>query len=123
MTARKANWQGMNWIRQEKRLAIYARDGFACVYCGHAAEDDGEGLSLDHVLAHELGGGNDASNLVTACAFCNSSKADRTMRGWLAALRDRGVNTDGLAARIRRQTAKKLDRAEGKRLLAMRSAR
>lgn len=33
-STRKADWQGMNWIRQDKRLAIYLRDGLACVWCG-----------------------------------------------------------------------------------------
>lgn len=119
MNTRKANWQGMNWIRQDKRLAIYHRDGFACVYCGEGS-DDGKGLSLDHVLAHELGGSNDEDNLVTSCPGCNSAKAHRTLRSWLQYLRDQGVDTNGLAARIRRQTSKKLNREEGKRLLTMR---
>lgn len=121
MGERKANWQGMNWIRQEKRMAIYHRDGFACVYCKTGSED-GSGLSLDHVLAHELGGSNHETNLVTACGPCNSAKAHRTLRAWLRYMRDRGVNTVGIAHRIRRQTALKLDKAEGKRLLAMRTA-
>lgn len=36
----KKRTQGMNWIRKDKRLAIYMRDGMACVYCG---------LTLDHL--------------------------------------------------------------------------
>lgn len=118
---RKTNWQGMNWIRQDKRLAIYHRDGFTCVYCGDSAEDADTTLSLDHVLAHELGGSNEESNLVTACTTCNSAKAHRTLRAWLQYLRDRGIDTAGLAAKIRRQVSKLLDRKEGKRLLALRS--
>lgn len=39
MTSRNANWQGMNWIRQEKRYAIYLRDGLACVWCKATIED------------------------------------------------------------------------------------
>jgi 5-methylcytosine-specific restriction endonuclease McrA len=121
MSARKDNWQGMNWIRQDKRMAIYHRDGFACTYC-RAGSEDGSGLALDHVLAHELGGSNHETNLVTACVPCNSAKAHRTLRAWLQYLRDRGVATEGMAKRIRKQTARKLDRAEGKRLLALRRA-
>lgn len=123
MNKRKAAWQGMNWIRQAKRLAIYHRDGFACVYCATGSEY-GTGLSLDHVLAYELGGTNDATNLVTACGNCNSAKASRTIRGWLIYLREsRKVSTAGLACRIRRQTAKKLDLGEGQRLLAIRASK
>ena len=48
-TARgRGDWQGMNWIRQDKRLAIYLRDGLACAYCGHSVES-GASLSLDHL--------------------------------------------------------------------------
>lgn len=121
MSDRKSNWQGMNWIRQDKRLSIYSRDGFCCVYCG-ATSEDGNSLSLDHVLAHELGGTNHETNLVTCCGTCNSAKAHRTLRCWLSYLREKGINTAGLANRIRRQTAKKLNRDEGKRLLALRRA-
>lgn len=111
--------QGSKWCRPSTRLAIYHRDGFCCAYCGATAEE-GAQLTLDHVLACELGGTNDASNLVTACLSCNSGKRDLTMRAWLAVLRDRGIDTSTMAARIRRQTARALDRAEGRRLEALR---
>lgn len=110
-----SNANGSKWIRPEKRLAIYSRDGFCCVYC--AAEDK---LSLDHLQPRELGGNHDASNLVTCCVSCNSARQDSSMREWLKALRDQGVNTDGLAGKIRRLAVKTLNMAEGKRLLAAR---
>lgn len=66
------------WIRVEKRLALYVRDGFACVYCGrdlrNAAPAD---VTLDHLLPRCSGGSNDATNLVTACRACNSSRQDK----------------------------------------------
>ena len=66
------------WIRVEKRLALYIRDGFGCVYCGRdlrgAVPSD---VTLDHLLPRSVGGTNDASNLVTACRRCNSSRQDR----------------------------------------------
>ena len=31
---------GSKWIRPEKRMAIYLRDGLACVYCGEGVEHD-----------------------------------------------------------------------------------
>jgi len=108
-------WQGAKWCRRSTRLAIYHRDGFACVYC--AAEAD---LSLDHLLPEELGGTHAATNLVTACFPCNSAKKDRTLRKWLRYLREaRGVDTTKLARKIRRLTKKPLDRAEGRRLSAL----
>lgn len=77
MTARAdGNWQGMNWIRQEKRLAIYLRDGCACAWCG-AKVEDGTQLTLDHLVPHCKGGSNDETNLVTACKHCNDSRGAR----------------------------------------------
>jgi len=74
---------GMNWIRQAKRLAIYMRDSFACVYCGTGIEDDGIRLSLDHVRHW---GGNAASNLVTSCMDCNSRKSCWSLKSFLRKL-------------------------------------
>ncbi len=71
-------WQGMNWIRQDKRLAIYLRDRFACVYCGVSLRGAAPGtLTLDHLTPRCQGGTNAAENLVTACRPCNSSRQDR----------------------------------------------
>lgn len=77
-TARgRGEWQGMNWIRQEKRLAIYLRDGLACVWCGDSVEN-GARLTLDHVIAHSKNGTNSETNLVTACIRCNTSRGNRS---------------------------------------------
>lgn len=114
--ARKVG-QGSKWIRRSSRFAIYHRDGFACVYCAARAVD-GVVLTLDHVTPCELGGTNAATNLVTACLSCNSAKRALALRDWLDTIRDRGVDTNGMAARIRRLTARKLDRNEGRRLAA-----
>lgn len=113
--------QGSKWIQPSTRLAIYARDGFCCAYCGARAED-GVKLTLDHLLACELGGTNKPENLVTACLSCNSAKCDRTMADWFAKLGDKGVDTDAIGDRLRTLSAKPLDRAEGRRLLAARKA-
>jgi 5-methylcytosine-specific restriction endonuclease McrA len=65
------------WIRVEKRLAIYLRDSFRCVYCCkdlHGAEPTD--VTLDHVKAKADGGTNHQSNLITACRACNCSRQD-----------------------------------------------
>ena len=81
------NTHGMNWIRQERRLAIYIRDGFTCVYCTRDLRDVAPGeLTLDHLMPRERGGGNESTNLVTACRACNSSKHDRTLEEYIASL-------------------------------------
>ena len=77
----KADWKGMNWIRQEKRLAIYIRDGLCCCYCGKGVED-GVRLSLDHVMPDVNGGDNSASNLTTACLDCNTRRGNMTLEDW-----------------------------------------
>jgi hypothetical protein len=86
MTAanRRENWNGMNWIRQEKRLAIYLRDGMACAYCGDAVET-GAALQLDHIIPVEKGGSNEAENLVTCCDRCNLAKAERNVAEFIEA--------------------------------------
>jgi 5-methylcytosine-specific restriction endonuclease McrA len=112
--------QGSKWIRPEKRAAIYLRDGFTCAYCGASVVEDGAVLTLDHLTACELGGSNEPGTLVTACLSCNSAKRALTLRAWLGTLRDRGISTDGLAARIRRLTRRELDIAAGRALVAAR---
>lgn len=73
-----ASKHGMNWIRKDKRLAIYMRDGMQCPLCGRGVED-GIVLTLDHITPWSQGGGNEATNLVTCCRRCNSRRQDRGM--------------------------------------------
>ena len=100
MTKRQMNWQGSNWIRKEKRHAIYRRDDLACVYCEATAEDDV--LTLDHLVPVELGGTNETKNLVTCCRKCNGAKGSKSVREFLSYLRGIGVDTKLIAARIQR---------------------
>lgn len=97
------NWQGMNWIRQEKRLAIYLRDGCACAYCG-ASVEDGATLSLDHVKPHSKGGSNHESNLVTCCKGCNDSRGARSLAKFcdvVAAYLNHGVKPELILAHVK----------------------
>lgn len=77
------DWQGMNWIRQEKRLAIYCRDGLACAWCGDSVEN-GTKLTLDHLTPHSKGGSNHETNLVTCCHRCNCSRGNRSVKAFAA---------------------------------------
>ncbi len=66
------------WIRTEKRLAIYIRDSFRCAYCGtDLRNEDPSYITLDHLLPRSAGGNNEANNLMTVCRPCNSSRQDR----------------------------------------------
>ena len=65
------------WIRTDKRLAIYLRDGFRCLYCLrdlHGAE--ASDITLDHLTCQADGGGNGEDNLVTCCRSCNCTRQD-----------------------------------------------
>ena len=101
MTERLENWNGMNWIRQEKRLAIYARDGFACVYCGKTAED-GTKLSLDHIIPASHGGNNEANNLITACVNCNCKRGDTDIFTFVSQLPSPATELDFIFAMLQR---------------------
>jgi len=66
------------WITPTKRLAMYLRDGFVCGYCGtDLRREPRANVGLDHLLPRKRAGGNEASNLITSCGHCNSSKGTR----------------------------------------------
>jgi len=55
---------------------LLRRDRMTCAYCGqHFSERD---LQCEHILPESRGGAWSWMNLVTACAWCNGRKADRT---------------------------------------------
>lgn len=78
---------GMNWIRPEKRLAIYIRESLACLWCGRGVED-GVRLTLDHYTTNHDGGDNSHTNLFTACAKCNSTRKNLTVEAYAEVVAD-----------------------------------
>lgn len=76
---------GYDWIWRPTRLAIYARDGNACVRCGSTVA-----LSLDHIHQNL---GNDPRNLVTVCQPCNSARGDRSILVFDKAYAMRAIQT------------------------------
>lgn len=84
-TTKNGNFQPRGrWIRSEKRLAIYLRDYFECVYCYRDLHGAGsQGITLDHLRTRSHGGHNHERNLVTACRACNCSRQDRPWRKFL----------------------------------------
>lgn len=113
-SARKG--RSSSWLYKPTRHAIYHRDGHACVYC-HKGVEDGVVLAVDHILAKDFGGSNDPENLVSACWSCNSAKSAMTVKGWAAYCARKGIKVNWTA--IRKQAARPLDRAEGKRLAGL----
>src|SRR3954470_889368 len=61
--------------RKISRRALFARDGWKCVYCGNA---NGR-LTLDHVVPRSRGGESVWENVVTSCATCNHKKGNRSL--------------------------------------------
>jgi hypothetical protein len=124
MNARQKAWQGMNWIRPEKRLAIYLRDGLACVYCS-ASVESGTQLTLDHVRPHSKGGKNGATNLVTACKRCNDSRGARPLYEFCDAVAiylDHGIESITIYEHVAKQRRAPIDVAAAKKLIAARGS-
>jgi 5-methylcytosine-specific restriction endonuclease McrA len=67
--------------RQVTNTFLFARDGYACQYCGrHRRELKGrQFLTRDHVVPVSRGGGNTWDNVVTSCSACNNRKGDRLL--------------------------------------------
>lgn len=86
------NPNGSKWIRRPRRLAVYMRDGFSCVYCGESLNRHRpETITLDHVDSRAYFGTPDHSNdnIVTCCIPCNKAKGDRLLVEWNPAMVDR----------------------------------
>jgi 5-methylcytosine-specific restriction endonuclease McrA len=64
------------------RASVFERDNYTCRYCGVS----GVKLECDHVVPLSKGGGNEKTNLATACQSCNRKKANLTLQelGWEA---------------------------------------
>lgn len=60
-------------VSKRLRFEVLRRDNHACRYCGAAAPE--AKLTVDHVVPVALGGSDEPSNLVAACADCNSGKS------------------------------------------------
>ena len=65
------------------RDAVFARDGYRCVYCGEVFPADE--LTVDHVQPRVKGGDRSGGNLVTACRGCNVLKGHRRLAEFLRA--------------------------------------
>jgi 5-methylcytosine-specific restriction endonuclease McrA len=57
--------------RKITRRAVFARDGWACQYCGSRSN-----LTVDHVVPRSKGGASTWENIVASCAPCNRRKGD-----------------------------------------------
>ena len=60
-------------ISKKVRFDIFKRDLFTCQYCG--AHPPKVILHVDHIVPVAEGGGNEDTNLITACDTCNLGKS------------------------------------------------
>jgi len=58
------------------KTKLLRRDRMTCAYCGQCFHE--RDLQCEHILPESRGGAWSWMNLVTACAWCNGRKADRT---------------------------------------------
>lgn len=61
-------------LSAKKKIEIFTSDSLACSYCRTPGTP--ETLRVDHIIPRTHGGGNEDSNLTTACIPCNSKKSD-----------------------------------------------
>lgn len=64
-------------IGKSLRFEVFARDGFACQYCGQRPPD--VVLECDHIHPRSKGGIDDSINLTTACEGCNRGKSAKVL--------------------------------------------
>jgi hypothetical protein len=79
-------------IGNSRRFEIFKRDGFTCQYCGAHPPD--VVLEVDHIVPVAAGGGDEDTNLVTACFACNRGKAARDLNVIPASLGDRAAEVE-----------------------------
>ena len=116
--------QGMNWISQPKRLAIYLRDGMGCAYCG-AGVEEGIKLTMDHLTPYSEGGSNHETNLVTCCHRCNSSRGSRSVEDFAVAVAgyiNHGATAECILAHVQDGTQRPLDIKAAKEMVAKRGS-
>jgi hypothetical protein len=104
----------MDWIKLPKRLAIYHRDLFDCVWCEAVFPIDplGYGLTLDHLNSTT---NHNPANLVTCCKSCNSVKRDLSLHDWYRRLeKEEGRDIRRIQRRIQRLTRKRINLEIGK---------
>lgn len=123
--ARKPHAPTGTWIRPERRLAIYLRDRFRCVYCG--TRPPVEKLTLDHLTGqlyhrrYPALSPHRPSNLATCCLRCNVQRKHMSLPEYLrqhhGASPVRAKRWASLIRYVRRHGLSSFDIAPARRLL------
>lgn len=89
-----AAYQGMRWLPDGRRWAIYHRDRCPergvtrCLWCDRRVACSGDPacvlrICLDHLRPVSQGGNHQSNNLVTACVPCNNRRRDTPFVVWM----------------------------------------
>jgi hypothetical protein len=111
-------------VRNDLRLAVYMRDGLACVWCG-ATLEDGMVFTLDHAKCKAKGGSNAPTNLLTACSICNSSRGKRSLAAFaraVAAYLNHGITPKQILDHVKACMRRAVPRGEAKAMIARRGS-
>lgn len=85
---RRDRSRGPGWQQLAER--IRHRDGYRCQRCGCPERENGERLSVDHIIPwrvfgdHEKADANQPSNLTSLCKRCHSWKTSVAEQRWLS---------------------------------------
>jgi 5-methylcytosine-specific restriction endonuclease McrA len=90
---------GRKFVSRTTRAIMLTRDGRKCVYCKVDVFTDvstchPQYATIDHKTPKSRGGSNRLRNVVTACASCNTDKADLNQAEyeWLKRMRRKGFS-------------------------------
>lgn len=64
--------------KDKKKIAIFIRDNYHCVYCNKQLNSDS--ATLDHIVPRKNG---DTTNLATSCKTCNNNKGDNDVEEFI----------------------------------------
>jgi hypothetical protein len=80
-------------------------------------------LTLDHLTPYSKGGSNDASNLITCCHRCNSSRGNRALRTFcrsVAGYLNHGITAEQILSHVTNSRRRTLDVEAAKELISRR---
>lgn len=92
-------------IRVSLQFAIYLRDDWTCIYCGHQfSEGDWKSrqLTLDHIVPRSQKGRDTWENLVVSCGSHNQQRASKSIEDYCA---EAFFDAAAIRQEIRRRTS------------------
>ena len=66
-------------INNIRRLSVYIRDEFQCMYCLKNNLTHDIVLTIDHIRPRSHGGENHVKNMISSCKDCNDSRQSRQL--------------------------------------------